>query len=120
MKRTPLARKTPLARTAMKRSKPKASKGLRLDAKGRPCLIRVSPDCDGGGETTVLCHYALAGVSGMGLKSPDELAAWGCHACHAVVDGRAPAPYGYSKIEVRLALAEAVLRTIHARLNLMA
>jgi len=49
-------------------------------------MIRVPHVCDGGGPTTVGCHYRLAGVSGMGYKAPDLFIAWGCAACHRWVD----------------------------------
>lgn len=83
---------------------------LRKLAKGQPCLIRL-PGCLHDAATTVLCHYPLSGVSGMGLKSPDILGAYGCANCHAVVDGRVPHPAGYTRNDVRLAHAEGVMRT---------
>ena len=82
---------------------------LRKAARGQPCLIRL-PCCSGDPETTVLCHYRLAGFSGMGMKSPDEFGAFGCDRCHAVVDGRAKLE-GWTRAEIRLAHAEAVMRT---------
>lgn len=36
----------------------------------------------------MLCHFRMVGVSGMGMKSPDFIAAWGCSDCHAAVDRR--------------------------------
>lgn len=86
-------------------------------ARGKPCMVRLI-GCDGGGETTVLAHYRLAGTCGAGLKPPDEQAAWACAHCRDIVDGRVPLPAGYSRMEVRLAHAEACLRTLyHARLE---
>ena len=61
---------------------------LRDAARNRPCMIRVPGHCDGGGETTVLAHYRLSGVSGMGFKAPDLLGSWSCAPCHAYVDGQ--------------------------------
>jgi hypothetical protein len=58
---------------------------LRKSAKGRECQIRIPGVCNGNPETTVLCH--LPG-GGMGAKVPDIHAAFGCSACHDVVDGR--------------------------------
>lgn len=80
-------------------------------AQGQPCLVRI-PGCDGGGETTVAAHYRLAGMCGIGIKPSDLLAAWCCDHCHAVVDGRKPAPEGWMRDQVRLAHAEGVLRTL--------
>jgi hypothetical protein len=110
MKRTPLARKTPLKRTAMKRSSPKRSSGLRREAQGRPCLVRL-PGCDGGGDTTVLAHYRLAGTCGTGMKPQNWQGAWCCWHCHEIVDGRIQVAHLSSEY-IKLAFAEGVLRTI--------
>ena len=58
---------------------------LRDYARGQPCQVRL-PGCDGGGETTVLAHARIIGVSGMGLKAPDILAAHCCGSCHSKAD----------------------------------
>jgi Protein of unknown function (DUF1364) len=63
-----------------------AMSSLRTKAKGRPCQIRIPGICNGDPETTVGCHYRLGGISGIGLKSPDLLIAWGCSACHQAID----------------------------------
>ena len=73
---------------------------LRKQARGRPCQVRIPGICDGGGETTVLAHYRLAGTCGTGKKPPDLLGAWCCGPCHAAVGDR-----GHD-------LAEGVMRTI--------
>lgn len=83
---------------------------LRDYAKGQPCQIR-GPTCNGNPETTVLCHIRLIGISGMGLKAPDLLAAWGCSDCHAYVDYRGTE---ISKWERDLLLLRGVARTINA------
>lgn len=57
-------------------------------AKGMQCFIRIPGHCNFNPETTVWCHARLIGVSGFGLKAPDVLGAFGCSACHDVVDGR--------------------------------
>jgi len=88
---------------------------LRKEARGKPCMVRL-PGCDGGGETTVLAHYRLAGYSGMGIKPPNELGAWACYSCHMICDGHAPLP-GYTKEQIRLAHAEGCLRTRVERKN---
>jgi hypothetical protein len=71
-------------------------------------MIRL-PGCDGGGDTTVLAHYRLAGYCGTGIK-PDDLAfgAWACASCHDFIDGRQSGGYQ----NMRLAHAEGVMRTI--------
>ena len=73
-------------------------------------MVRLS-GCDGGGETTVLAHYRLAGYNGVGMKPPDVLGAWCCAKCHDLVDGRAHLA-NLTRVEVRLAHAEGVLRTM--------
>lgn len=58
---------------------------LREAARGEPCMIR-SPVCNFDPQTTVLAHYRMIGVSGLGVKSPDLLGAWACSRCHEYVD----------------------------------
>jgi len=43
-------------------------------------MVRIPEVCNHNSETTVLAHYRLAGVSGIGMKSPDILGAWACSA----------------------------------------
>ena len=88
---------------------------LRKLAQGKPCLIRL-PGCNGGGETTVLCHYRMPG-DGMGRKPPDERGAWGCNSCHDIADGRVDLK-GWTRDEIRLAHAEGVFRTQEALCSL--
>lgn len=88
---------------------------ITLLAHGRPCEIRA-PGCVGGGqnETTVLCHVRMPDLSGAGLKAPDWLGAFGCHYCHAVVDGRLGK---YPQYERDLMLLEATARTLSILVN---
>lgn len=83
---------------------------LRELARDKPCLVRL-PGCDGGGETTVLAHYSLSGISGKGLKSPDTIGAWCCSRCHDLVDARVKTK-AFTREELRLAHAEGVMRTL--------
>lgn len=76
---------------------------LRELARGEPCLIRVPTVCIYLPETTVLCHVRVIGISGMNLKCPDLLGAYGCSACHAYVDANYP--------DSRLYLLEGMVRT---------
>ena len=59
---------------------------LRDSARGEDCTLQIHPYCNGNPETTVLCH--LPSGSGMGQKSPDWFAAYGCSNCHDIIDGR--------------------------------
>lgn len=119
MKRSPMpARKTPLKATTirasgkrLRSSRPKMTPA-RKAARGQPCMVRL-PGCDGGGETTVLAHYRLAGYCGTGLKPPDELGAWCCASCHDRIDGRVNC--GLPRVELKLAHAEGVFRTLLER-----
>ncbi len=80
-----------------------------------PCMIRAPGVCNFDPATVVLCHYRIGGYDGMGLKPSDDLAAWGCSACHALVDGRTERPSYMTRNDVRLAFAEGVFRTQMAR-----
>jgi hypothetical protein len=51
-------------------------------------MVRKPGICDGGGETTVLAHYRLAGTCGTGAKPPDLLGAWCCGPCHEAAGDR--------------------------------
>ena len=64
------------------------SNKLRQSARGRDCTLRLPGICSGDPETVVLCHLPV-GMKGMGMKSPDLFAVFGCCNCHAVIDGRA-------------------------------
>ena len=84
---------------------------LRKEARGRGCTVRIPGVCNFNSETTVLAHIRVAGVSGMGLKSPDLLGAWACSACHDEIDGRTHKSE-LSRDELRLALYDGMARTI--------
>jgi hypothetical protein len=84
---------------------------LRKEAKGRGCMVRLPGICNFNSETVVLAHIRLAGVSGMGMKSPDLIGAWACSACHDELDGRTHKS-GMTHDELRLAHFEGMARTI--------
>jgi hypothetical protein len=65
------------------------SQRLRDSARGQPCCLRIPGVCNGDPETTVLCHLPSGiGLKGIGMKTPDYWAVWGCHACHDALDRR--------------------------------
>ena len=73
-------------------------------------MVRIPEVCNCNSETTVLAHYRLAGISGMGMKSPDLLGAWACSSCHDAIDRR-----GNTSLDrdyVKLAHLEGLVRTI--------
>lgn len=82
---------------------------LRSLARGRECMIRIPGTCNGNSETVVGCHYRLPGLSGMGLKPHDLFIAWGCSACHSVVDTLQSA--NWTAEQIKLMHAEGVFRT---------
>lgn len=84
---------------------------LRKEARGRGCTVRIPGVCNFNSETVVLAHIRVAGVSGMGLKSPDLLGAWACSNCHDEIDGRTHTS-GLSRDELRLAHYDGIARTI--------
>ena len=87
---------------------------LRKEARGRGCMVRIPEVCNHNSETVVLAHYRLAGVSGIGMKSPDVLGAWACSACHDAIDRRAHTDL--DRDYVRLLHLEGMARTL-AQLN---
>ena len=74
-------------------------------------MVRLPGICNFNSETVVLAHIRLAGVSGMGMKSPDLIGAWACSACHDELDGRTHKS-GMTHDELRLAHFEGMARTI--------
>jgi len=77
-------------------------------------MVRIPEVCNHNSETVVLAHYRLAGVSGIGMKSPDVLGAWACSACHDAIDRRAHTDL--DRDYVRLLHLEGMARTL-AQLN---
>jgi hypothetical protein len=98
-------------RTGFKQSRPKTS-AIRLSARDEECTIRLPNICNFRTETTVLCHSnELSDGKGFGLKAPDTKAAYGCSACHDIVDGRAPRPDWLSLEVVQTLFREAIDQT---------
>ena len=77
----------------------------RKAAKWQQCCIRLPGVCSWDIDTVVLCHFRLVGMSGMGMKSPDWLAAFGCAKCHQFVDS-------HKDDATQLAFAHGVFRTL--------
>ncbi|WP_019272720.1 nuclease domain-containing protein [Neisseria lactamica] len=53
---------------------------IRKAAKGEQCTLNIAGVCNYNPETTVLCHF-LGETHGMGLKSDDLSAGFGCSTC---------------------------------------
>ena len=88
------------------------SKKLRNSARGQECQIRIPDICNFNPETTVLCHI---NGGGMGMKSNDTAAAFGCSACHDAVDHRSRTQY--TNDELKLMHLDGVMRTQAIWLN---
>ncbi|GKX50589.1 DUF1364 domain-containing protein [Budvicia aquatica] len=63
------------------------SSKLRNSAKGQLCTLQIPGICNHNPETVVLCHLPSEN-HGMGYKSDDFWAVYGCSSCHDVIDGR--------------------------------
>ncbi|MGH9644408.1 MAG: DUF1364 domain-containing protein [Terriglobales bacterium] len=83
---------------------------LRDSARGQLCTVRVPMYCVSNPETTVLAHYRMAGLSGAGLKPPDFAAAFACHICHDLIDGRTHCKE-WTRDDLHLMHLRGVLRT---------
>lgn len=70
-------------------------------ARGEFCRIQIPGICNGNPETVVWCHSnRLRHGKGVGKKSVDVFGAYGCSACHDVVDRRRNPPIGMARDEV--------------------
>lgn len=103
-----LQRKSTPKRKAGLKTKAPRSTPIRRAARGQDCTLRLAV-CNFDPDTTVLCHSNfLADGKGMGLKAPDTAAAFGCSACHDVLDGRRPRPADLSLTSLEAAFRAAV------------
>jgi hypothetical protein len=143
MKRSPIARKTPMARTPFKRKLAVAGAGLlrvaavqreartrkpmksrrraltkiQKAARGPDSLVELASGCNRDPSTVVLCHdNRTESGKGMGLKAPDTAACFGCSSCHDVLDGRAPRPPGLT-LAALYARFDAAVEKTHAILR---
>ena len=67
--------------------KPIRSQKLRDSAKGEECCFQIPGICSYDSTKTVLCHLPDES-HGMGQKSDDFCAAFGCKECHDWIDRR--------------------------------
>ena len=82
-------------------------------AKGEECQIRIIGVCNRDPSTTVWCHLAgMAAGKGIGQKAISLLGAYGCFACHEVVDRRRPAPLGMTRQDVESDFAKGHYRSL--------
>lgn len=93
----------------MRKSPAFRSKALRDSARGQCCTLQIPGICNGNPETTVLCHLP-SNTHGMGYKSDDYWAVFGCSSCHDAIDGRIP--YDWRPGELNELLFYGLHRTI--------
>ncbi len=93
-----------------KRMKSKGPKmtPIRRAARGEECTLMIPGACNYRTDSTVLCHRNGAG---MGMKAADTDACFGCHGCHAVLDGHVKRPDWLSYDELLARFEIAVERT---------
>lgn len=63
------------------------SKKITNAARGEECLINISGICNYNSETTAFLHFPDES-HGVAIKSDDISGAFGCSACHDIVDRR--------------------------------
>ncbi|HGM6885877.1 TPA: DUF1364 domain-containing protein [Serratia marcescens] len=93
----------------MRKSPAFRSKVLRDSARGQCCTLQIPGICNGNPETTVLCHLP-SNTHGIGYKSDDYWAVFGCSSCHDAIDGRIP--YDWRPGELNELLFYGLHRTI--------
>jgi hypothetical protein len=84
---------------------------LRKAARGQQCMVRLDGVCNHDSATVVLGHVRMQGVSGMGMKAPDPLGTWICHACHSAADSLQWNGQKFEREYVELAFLRGVIRT---------
>lgn len=74
--------------TSFPKSPRKQNPALLNLARGKPCIMQITPDCYGvDGSTTVAAHSnELRHGKGRGLKSHDHYSVWACANCHRWYD----------------------------------
>lgn len=100
----------PKRKRGLKSTGPKMT-AIRASAKDEECTLRF-PCCNYRTDTTVLCHRNGAGA---GMKAADTDAAYGCYACHTVLDGHAPRPEGFTR-DMMLARFDVAVELTRTRL----
>jgi len=81
---------------------------LTKSARDEECTLQIHPYCNGDTETTVLCHINSMD-KGIGYKSKDFFACFGCSDCHDIIDGRRRTDL--SELEIKKCIMRALYRT---------
>jgi putative nuclease YbcO-like protein len=99
-------------RSPMKGGRTKSTPARRA-ARMQDCTIELALVCNYRPETVVLCHSNKgADGKGYGLKARDDRAAFGCCACHDVVDRRVPLPLHLDWADVERAFDRGTEKTV--------
>lgn len=91
-------------------ARPIHSQAMRQAARGERCTLEIIDACNGRTDTTVLAHLPDGGI--MGGKVDDLSAAFACHACHDVIDGRRPWPDVFEEHQADYYMRRAQTRTL--------
>lgn len=117
---------TPMKARKAAKDKPKRAArenhAIRQSARGEACTMQIPGVCNRNPETVVWCHEnSFSAGKGMGIKARCEFGAYGCAACHAVLDGQAPRPPGLTKedVDVYFARGKHISRQILERKGLV-
>ena len=82
---------------------------IRKSAKDEECTLNIAGVCNYNKGTVVLCHFPSE-LAGIGTKSPDYCAGYGCSACHDAIDNRMDA--GLTDYEREFYMRRSTIRTI--------
>lgn len=82
------------------------SQKLRDSARGQNCTFQIPGVCSNNPETVVLCHLPSI-AKGMGNKSPDYWAVFGCSECHHAFDNMKMEP-----LERQIIMTNALFKTL--------
>ena len=75
------------------------NKKILASARGEDCDIKA-PGCQNNTDTVVWCHSPfMEHGKGAGTKAHDIFGAYGCSHCHDILDGRAPEPLGWDRVD---------------------
>ena len=95
---------------------------IMASASGQPCSLRIASFVPGrtcsGNNTTVGAHLPVFG-KGMSSKCTDLAVAYGCCACHDILDGRDPKAWRYIIENYPAAVVDRMLNGLvetHARM----
>jgi hypothetical protein len=93
MKRSPLVRKTPMARgtapmkARARKARTSQDKTYLSACRGQLCFLSIAGVCRSESDTVVPCHANWADYGkGMGIKAKDIYTVPGCMRCHAELD----------------------------------